>query len=326
MPGYRLTVGPDEAGLRLDRFIANSLPDISRAKIQAAIAHGNVLVNGKAVPKDKRLAAGDEIEFQPLPPETLNLTPESIPLDVIYEDDCILVINKPVGMTVHPAPGSQSGTLVHALLGRQTALSDAGEPFRPGIVHRLDKETAGLIIVAKTNLAHWRLAQALQARRIHRAYLSICIGEPTWKTATVDKPIGRHPKNRQKMAIVPNGRPAKTDFYLLTKGSGMALLLAELHTGRTHQVRVHAASLGHPLVGDPLYAKGESGGQALLAWRLQFRHPTSGGELRFRAPIPPKMQALIDEIDPTWEPNDIERGIIKRLDNNRLKIGEGTCD
>jgi 23S rRNA pseudouridine1911/1915/1917 synthase len=294
---HRSIVESIAAAVRLDRYLADRLPEHSRSRLQRAIEEGEVLVNGRPAKPSHKLEAGDIVtcaKLRETPPDE-NLTPEDIPLDIVYEDEFMMVINKPAGMVVHPAAGNRQGTLVNALLGRGGALSEAAGSFRPGIVHRLDKDTAGLMLVAKTDATHAKLARMIQERKVSRKYECIVVGSPQQDRFRVDAPIGRHPNDRKKMAIVADGRSATTDFEVTERLIGHAVLIATLHTGRTHQVRVHLASIGLPFLGDKVYGTkkadnrsvGSLDGQALRAFRLDLEHPITGHSLSLTADRPP---------------------------------------
>lgn len=311
----------EHAGRRLDQAMAVLEPDVSRQRWQEWIEAREVTVNQAASKPSYKLREGDRIDYTLPPPDAPpdHLIPESIPLDVVYEDEWLIVLNKPRGLAVHPSPGHPQGTMVNALLAQYINLSTGSAQFRPGIVHRLDKDTTGLIIVAREDKTHWRLGEMLQNRQIHRQYLALVWGEPRWQQTHVELWIGRHPVDRKKMAVyseedAPSGaRHAQTDFEACERYPGFALLEATLHTGRTHQVRLHAMSLGHPVVGDPLYG-GERrlpqglfgrnqaeavenalrglGGQALHAYSLEFIHPITQQPLAFRCDPPADFQLL----------------------------------
>jgi 23S rRNA pseudouridine1911/1915/1917 synthase len=297
-----LTVETD-ADERLDSYLATRL-DASRSRVAQWIEAGRVLVNGRPARKRDRPRAGDRVLLELPPPEPSPLTAEAIPLSILHEDADLLVVDKPAGLVVHPAPGHAAGTLVNALLHHVGDLSGIGGVLRPGIVHRLDRDTSGLMIVAKHDTAHRRLAAALQARRIRRRYLTLAWGHLPADTLTVDAPIARHPTDRKRMAVVEGGRRAVTHFRRLEQWPAAELVRAELETGRTHQIRVHLQHAGHPVVGDPVYAAGRERGfsgsaqrwarelarrvprQFLHAAELEFRHPRTGEPLRFAAPLP----------------------------------------
>lgn len=311
---------PTDEGVRLDLFLAQRLPAVSRAQIQRWIENGFVELNGRHAKPNTRLKAGDEIYLEPPPAQPVEPQPEPIPLQVLYEDDHLAVVLKPRGMVTHPAPGAESGTLVNAALARFGRLSSVGAPERPGIVHRLDKDTTGLILIARTDQAHHALAQQIQQRLVERRYLALVWGVPRFGRALVDAPIGRSDSDRTRMSVKaplhdPHARPAVTEFELREGLQVCSLLEARLHTGRTHQVRVHAAYIGHPVVGDPVYGAGRSaaqygwsradtraldeliarmGGQALHAYQLTFTHPVTGQLLCFTTEPPEDMQAIID--------------------------------
>ncbi len=296
---------------RLDVHLADRLR-LSRSRIAELIADGRVRVNGEPGRKSRLLRAGDVIEVVlPEAPETA-LAPEPLPLDVVYSDDHLAVVNKAAGMVVHPAAGHRTGTLVNALLARFGGLSSIGEPDRPGIVHRLDKDTSGLMVVARTDDAHSRLARMISEREVRRGYLSACWGHVSEDDFSVDRPIARDPKHRQRMAVVEGGRQALTHFRVLERWRAADLLAVRLHTGRTHQIRVHLRSIGHPVVGDPVYAPhwergmlGAGGRWAaelnrragrlfLHAARLSFAHPVTGEDLAFSAPLPGPLQETVE--------------------------------
>ena len=292
-----------DGNVRLDLLVAERA-GISRNQSATLIANGNVTVNGGREKASYRVAAGDQIVVQPPEPTTRAIGGESIPLSVIYEDDALLVVDKPAGMVVHPAPGNWSGTLVNALIGRGSELPATTPPERAGIIHRLDKETSGLLIVAKTDRAHRILGAALAARRVHRSYAVMILGHLLEDTLSVDKPIARDPRDRKRMAIVSNGRQAKTDFLRLARFGPGDLLRAHLHTGRTHQIRVHLASVGHPVMGDDTYGGGGARRLAglpprrhfLHAARLVFNHPITGAPMDIRSPLPEDLKHSLSAI------------------------------
>jgi len=300
MPSTHHTLdAPDEAP-RLDVLVATHL-DISRNQAATLIAEGHVLVAGRREKASYRARAGERVMIEVPPVPGREVLGEDIPLNVVYEDDDVLVVDKPAGMVVHPAPGNWSGTLVNALKGRGASLSEATDEGREGIVHRLDKETSGLLLVAKTDRAHRRLGAALQAREIVRRYAVLSWGHLNEERITVEKPIARDPRDRKRMAVVSSGRPARTDLTRLARFDSADLLRAHLFTGRTHQIRVHLASIGHPVVGDDTYGGG--GGRKLMglpprrhflhaAW-LIFRHPVTGEPIDLRSPLPEELHRAI---------------------------------
>jgi 23S rRNA pseudouridine1911/1915/1917 synthase len=282
-------------------LLVASTAGLSRTQAATLIANGNVLVNGTRQKASYRPVAGDRIVIDEPPATAREITGESIPLTVVFEDEYLLVVNKPAGMVVHPAPGNWTGTLVNALMGRGGDLSPGSAPDRAGIVHRLDKETSGLLIVAKTERAHRILSAAIAARRIKRRYAVMIWGHLDADTLTVEKPLARHPRDRKRMAIVNNGRQARTDFVRLARFGPGDLLRAHLHTGRTHQIRVHLASVGHPVMGDDVYGGG--GGRRTVglapkrhflhaAW-LQMNHPITGAPMDIRSPLPDDLKASL---------------------------------
>ncbi len=285
---------PEDVGSRLDVFIAKEQAAPSRSAAQRHLADGRVRVNGLVETRPSyRVREGDMVEVDIAPPERSDsVLPEQIQLVVVYEDGDLMVVNKPRAMVVHPGGGRTTGTLVNALLGREMDLSHIGGAHRPGIVHRLDKDTTGLMIVAKNDSAHTRLSADLAARRVDRRYLAIVRGNITEKSGMVDAPIGRHPIDRKRQAVIPSGRPAITRFEVAERFGDYTLVRVKLETGRTHQIRVHMSYIGRPVAGDPMYgghgAAGELGleGQALHSASLQFLHPMTGNTMFFEVPPP----------------------------------------
>lgn len=289
--------------LRLDRYLSQELPDFSRSRLQQLIEQGNVQLNGKICTSKKAIMQiGDRISLSIPEAKPLDLQPEAIPLDILYEDDSLIIVNKPAGLVVHPAAGHEHGTLVHALLAHCQNLAGIGGVQRPGIVHRLDKDTTGAIVIAKTDLAHQHLQAQLKAKTARREYLGVVYSAPTADTGIIDQPIGRHPVDRKKMAVVPvekGGRLAVTHWQVRERLGNYTLMHFQLETGRTHQIRVHSAYIGHPIVGDPVYSSGRNlgvnlAGQALHAWRLQLRHPINNELLEVTAPLPKAFTTLLD--------------------------------
>ena len=299
-----LIVPAEAKGERLDQYLSAQLEGVSRSRLQDLIAEGLVTVNGKPTKPGLKLRGGESLDVTIPPPEEMSLAPEAIPLDVIYEESDLLVVNKPQGMATHPAPGTLSGTLVNALLAHCVDLSGIGGVTRPGIVHRLDKDTSGLLVVAKNDLAHQGLSAQIAAKTAQRQYLAVIMGTMPHPEGTIDAPIGRHPTQRIKMAIVEGGRHAVTHWRVLEEfhvpGRPPASLVElTLETGRTHQIRVHLAHYNRPIVGDPVYAPPSPypvklAGQALHAFRLSFNHPRDGRRLTFEAPPPETFQKLLN--------------------------------
>jgi len=304
-----VVVGAADAGRRLDEVAAEAA-GVSRARAARWAGEGLVLVDGRARPKSHRLLGGERLAWT-APPATAPPWPaaEDLPLEVRYEDDRLLVVAKPAGLVVHPGPGHPTGTLVNALLGRAgTVLSAGGEAGRPGIVHRLDKDTSGLLLVAKDDAAHLALSRDLAAHQVERRYLALVQGRLPGATGTVDRPVGRHPRDRKRMAVVAKGgRAAVTHWRVLETFPAVQLVEATLETGRTHQVRVHLAAVRHPLVGDRTYGADPSladrlgvGRPFLHAWRLAFRHPTDGHTVELTEPLPPDLQDVLDQLGGRW--------------------------
>ncbi len=295
----KLTVPAD--GLRADAFLAEAVEGLSRSAAQRLLERGAVLCQGRPVGKSERLPAGAEVELDLPDPQPLEAAPEDIPLDVVYEDEDVVVVNKPVGMVVHPAPGHPSGTVVNALLHHCGAsLSGINGVLRPGIVHRIDRDTSGLLIAAKNDRAHLALAAQLQDHTLRRLYHGVTIGALREDAGTVDAPLGRNPKDRKKMAVVPDGREAVTHYEVLERLPGHTYAAFRLETGRTHQIRVHMAHLGHPLLGDRVYGppKGYPGlaGQCLHAKALTFLHPATGRPVTVECPLPEAFLAVLDAL------------------------------
>lgn len=278
-----------EQGERLDTFIA-ALSGITRSRAEGLIDDGCVLLNGRVQTKSGyRLRCGDEISLEIPQAAPTRIEAQDIDLNILYQDDDLAVVYKPSGMVVHPAAGNPDGTMVNALMRHLDHLSGIGGEIRPGIVHRIDKDTSGLLLVAKNDFSHLSLSEQIKAHSVQRAYMAIVQGGMKQDSGSVEGPIGRHPTDRKKMTIVPNGRSAMTHWRVLEPLKGAALLECRLTTGRTHQIRVHMASIGHPLLGDPLYGPKKmpypvNGGQLLHAFRIGFVHPRSGKEMLFEAP------------------------------------------
>jgi 23S rRNA pseudouridine1911/1915/1917 synthase len=282
-------VTADQSGKRTDVLVA-TLSGVSRSRVARSAKHGGVLVNGAAAKPSQPLEEGDVLEFEIPAPERLVARAESIELTIVYEDDDLLVIDKAAGMVTHPAAGAPSGTLVNAVLAHVGGRLP-GDALRPGLVHRLDRDTSGLLVVAKRDESLRALAASMKARRIEREYLGLVVGVPRHAHGTIEGPIGRDPRNRLKFAIVGEGKPAVTNYAVRAEFSKHAELVFRLQTGRTHQIRVHLAAAGHPILNDPVYGRKEGRfelrGQALHAWRLAFAHPRTGEALEFTAEPPP---------------------------------------
>ncbi len=283
-----LTVLVEEAGQRLDVFLARNVPELSRSRLKRLIDTGHVMRNARTARPRDQVQAGDQIEVRVPPPESSELAAERIALSVLYEDDDLIVIDKPAGLSVHPGAGRQAGTLVNALLFHCPALSGIGGEVRPGIVHRLDKDTTGCLVVAKNDEAHLGLSREFAQREVEKWYLALCRGRFAKRCGEISGAIGRHPIQRQKMAVVTRGRAARTAYEVRQEIGGSTLVLCRLFTGRTHQIRVHLHHLGHPVQGDKVYGRTDPrfSRQMLHAWRLGFLHPRHGGRMRFEAPIP----------------------------------------
>ena len=308
----QVIVPPEDTGLRLDRVVANHCPQLSRTRVQELIASGLVLLNGKSAKDSHKVHAGDTIEVVPEPRPALRAEAESIPLDILYEDEDVIAVNKPAGMTVHAGAGNSHGTLVNALLGRGQSLSQSGDLLRPGIVHRLDKETSGIVLVAKNDFAHARLAEAFRVRSIRKIYVALVQGVLKEEHGRIELAIARDPIRRTRMtakraALLHNAREARTDWQVLTRIDSTTLLEVQLHTGRTHQIRVHFSALRHPVVGDTLYgAAGQLhigrtslpslGRNFLHAAKIAFAQPRTGQPIRLTAPLPPELRAYLEKL------------------------------
>ena len=287
-----LTVSAEHAGERLDKFLSDSVEGLSRSSLTKLIEDGKVTVGEKAVKKNYKVADGDRVTVLIDDPKPVDITPEDIPLDIVYEDEHLLVVNKPKGMVVHPAPGNYSGTLVNALMYHcGDHLSGINGELRPGIVHRIDKNTSGLLAVAKSDIAHAGLSEQIKDHSFTRRYLAICYGNIKEDERTVDAPIGRHKIDRKKMCVTQlNSKPAVTHIKVLERYQGFTYIECRLETGRTHQIRVHLASIGHPIAGDDVYGPSKVitalGGQCLHAYQLGFIHPVTGKYIEFTADPP----------------------------------------
>ena len=299
-----VSVSPEDIGQRLDRFLTTILSDLSRTTVQQLITNGSALVNGQKSKPGYMLRDGDEIQISSTATaaDAVPARPTAMHLDIVYEDQDLLVVNKPAGMVVHPAFGHYDDTLVNALLAYLPALQESDETMRPGIVHRLDKDTSGLIIVAKNARARAALLEQMQRHAIIKRYLALVDGNVALDQGSIDAPIGRDPRHRQQMAITAVGsREARTHFKVLERYARHTLLLLQLETGRTHQIRLHLKAIGHPVVGDPVYGSGNVfkraplNRQFLHACQLSFTHPFSGEIIELEAPLPADLQAVLDE-------------------------------
>ena len=308
----KIAVEADDAGLRLDRVVATRCPQLSRTRVQELIAGGLVLLNGKSVKDAHKVHASDAIEIVPEPRPALRAEAESIPLDTLYEDEDVIAINKPAGMTVHAGAGNSHGTLVNALLGRGQSLSQPGDPLRPGIVHRLDKETSGILLVAKNDFAHAKLAEAFRLRSIQKIYVALVQGILKEESGRIELAIARDPNRRTRMtakraALLHNAREARTDWRALARIDSTTLVEVQLHTGRTHQIRVHFSALRHPVVGDTLYgAAGQLhigrttlpvlGRNFLHAAKIAFTQPRTGQPIHLMAPLPGELVVYLQKL------------------------------
>ena len=303
MDPKRLTVDASAAGARLDRWLAERVPELSRARLQTLIADGHVRVDGRPRKASHRVGSGETVEVEIPPPAAETLVPEPIALSIVFEDDAVMVVDKPVGMVVHPGAGHATGTLAAAVLAHAPGTAGVGGPRRPGVVHRLDKDTSGLLVIAKTAAAYESLTAQLLARTVTRRYRAIVYGRVSAAGGVVDKALGRHPHDRVRMAVLPRGRgrPAVTRFTVLERFKHFSYLEVKLETGRTHQIRVHMASLGHPVAGDRVYGGRAAReplpvafeGLALHAAELALVHPVTQSRLEFASPLPPRMVRLL---------------------------------
>jgi 23S rRNA pseudouridine1911/1915/1917 synthase len=302
-------VPPEAAGERLDRHVASHL-DAPRNQVQRWIEDGLVRIDGRVAKPSTVLVAGNLVECMPPEPKEERVLPEEGELAVLFEDPELAVLDKPAGLTVHPGAGRSSGTLAHRLLARYPEMAGVGGPGRPGIVHRLDQGTSGVLVVARTAGAYARLSRAFASREVSKRYLAVAYGTPSPAVGTIEAPIGRHPTRRTEMAVLARGRPSRTGYRTLSAKAGISLLELDLATGRTHQIRVHLKHAGHPLVGDPVYGEArwrsfprplqpvlrDFPRPALHAWRLAFTHPTTGEALAFEAPVPADLRGLWEAV------------------------------
>lgn len=302
MERKHLTVTPEEETLRLDVLLSRRVEGLTRSAAQRLLEEGKVSLQGRPLKKNHRLRAGEALELCLPDPVPTDARPQDIPLDIVYEDADVAVVNKPRGMVVHPAPGNPDGTLVNALLAHcGQSLSGVGGAIRPGIVHRIDKDTSGLLIIAKNDRAHLALSAQLKDHTLSRVYEAVAIGSLKEDRGTVDAPIGRSLRDRKKMAVVSDGRRAVTHYEVLARYPGYTHLRCQLETGRTHQIRVHMAYLGHPLAGDPVYGPKNDperlGGQCLHARELTFVHPTTGQTVHLTCPLPDWFSDFLNRLE-----------------------------
>ena len=297
-----LQVNPDAAGCRVDAYLASAMEGLTRSAAARLLEEGRVQCGGKPLAKNHRLTGGETLALELPEPVTAQVEAEDIPLDVVYEDADVIVVNKPKGLVVHPAPGHPNGTLVNALLHHcGDSLSGVGGVLRPGIVHRIDRDTSGLIIAAKNDFAHQKLAAQLADHTLARTYECIVVGNLRQDSGTVDAPIGRHPTDRKKMAVTANGRRAVTHWEVIARYPGFTHVRCRLETGRTHQIRVHLASIGHPILGDTVYGNKKSvpglTGQCLHAVGLRFLHPRTGESVELACPLPEEFTAQLRRLE-----------------------------
>ena len=300
---WQFTVSGTEG--RLDQFLAAQGLGLTRSRLHALIEEGQVRLNGGWAKPAQRLRAGDRVSLTVPPPRELDLIPQDIPISLVYQDDQLIVLDKPAGLSVHPGPGHPDGTLVNALLARCPDIRGIGGAIRPGIVHRLDKDTSGMMVVAKTDQAHQSLSQQIKARQMTKGYLAVATGVLIPSQGSIDAPIGRDPRNRKRMAVVTGGRAARThyrvmDSYRMENYEGYQLMELYLESGRTHQIRVHLAHLGHPLLGDRLYGRGSHlvKRHFLHAHHLGFVHPLTGEPVEFRCGLPQDLQKVLQMLEP----------------------------
>ena len=297
-----ITVSEEAEGMRLDKFLSESIDYLTRSALQKVIASGGVTVDGKEAAKSRVLKAGEDVSVTVPDAVELDVEPQNIPLDIYYEDDDLLVVYKPKGMVVHPAPGNHDGTLVNALLWHcKGSLSGINGVLRPGIVHRIDKDTSGLLLVAKNDFAHVNLAAQIKEHSLNRIYQAMVYGSNIPDEGDIDAPIGRSRKDRKKMAVIDDGRSAQTHYSGVKRYKGFTHVQCKLRTGRTHQIRVHMAYIGHPVAGDPVYGPGnvitQLNGQCLHAGTIGFVHPRSGEYMEFTAPLPEYFTAFESKLE-----------------------------
>lgn len=294
-------VEAEEQGKRLDMYISSKDEELTRTSAQRLIEQGDILVNNKKVKVAYKVSEGDIIAVEKQMPKEIEIKAQNIPVDIVYEDDDIIVVNKPKGMVVHPANGNPDGTLVNAIMAIcKDSLSGIGGEIRPGIVHRLDKDTSGLLIVAKNDKAHVNMSEQIKNHEVEKTYIALVKGFVKENEATINMPIGRSTTDRKKMAVVKTGKEAITHFKVLERFKENTLLEINLETGRTHQIRVHLSQIGYPIVGDMVYSNGKNKfgvqGQMLHAWKIKFMHPITGKEMEIEAPLPPYFEKILDDL------------------------------
>ena len=294
-------ISEEFTNIRLDKVVAALDEDLSRAMIQKLLEQEKIFVNGKVQKPSYKTKPGDIIEVEEVIPQEIELKAQDIPIDIIYEDNDIIVVNKPKGMVVHPANGNPDGTLVNAIMNIcKDSLSGIGGEIRPGIVHRIDKDTSGLLIIAKNDKAHINLSEQIKNREITKKYIALVRGVVKENNATIDMPIGRSDKDRKKMAVKKDGKNAVTHFDVIKRYNGYTLLDVKIDTGRTHQIRVHLAEIGYPIVGDFVYSNGKNPfgveGQMLHAKSLEFKHPVTGKEMKLEAPLPEYFEEVLNKL------------------------------
>ena len=284
---------------RLDRFLADRDKELTRSRIHSLISEGWVQVNGAPARPSQKVKPGDRVALTVPPVREWDLTPQDIPVAVVYQDAELVVIDKPAGLSVHPGPGHPDGTLVNALLARCPDIQGIGGVHRPGIVHRLDKDTSGLMVVAKTGKAHLNLSEQIKARQVHKGYLALTVGAPPLDSGVIDAPIARDPRHRQRMAVVAEGRESRTRYKVVQRLNGYALVELVLETGRTHQIRVHLAYLGYPLYGDAVYGRHspDLSRHFLHANSLGFHHPAKGEWVEFQSDLPSELESVLAGLD-----------------------------
>ena len=295
-------VKDDEVGKRIDSYLSNKDNEISRLSVQRLIKNDKILVNGKSTKASYKVQENDNIKVEEEKPKEISLKPQDIPVEIIYEDKDIIVVNKPKGMVVHPANGNPDGTLVNSLISIcKDSLSGIGGEIRPGIVHRLDKDTSGVIVVAKNDKAHINLSEQIKNHKVEKTYIALVKGVVKANEATIDMPIGRSTKDRKKMAVTKTGKNAITHFKVIKRFHNYTLLEVKIETGRTHQIRVHLSQIGYPIVGDTTYSNGKNEwgikGQCLHAKSLKFKHPITGKEMFLEAKMPEYFEEVINELD-----------------------------